>query len=268
MSTPVTAPMTAAALKPSNDSRPAGIDAAEWDLRVQLAAAYRIFDHIGWIELIFNHITVRVPGPEKHVLINPYGLMYSEVTASNLVKIDLDGNVVGPSNFPVNPAGYIIHSAIHAARDDAHCIMHTHTTTGMAVACKAEGLSPTNFYSAIIGDQVAYHDFEGTTTNPDERPRLVASIGEKNYVILRNHGLLSCGRTIPEAFSRLWTLQRACDVQVAATSIPGETIHYDEAIVEQSRKAMADYSDSTTSGNDVFNAMQRIVDAKDPSYRS
>ena len=146
--------------------------------------------------------------------------------------------------------------------------MHTHTTTGMAVACKAEGLSSTNFYAAIIGDQVAYHDFEGTTTNPDEQPRLVASIGEKNYVILRNHGLLSCGRTIPEAFSRLWTLQRACDVQVAATSMPGETIHYDEAVVEQSRKAMADYSDSTTSGNDVFNAMQRVIDAKDPSYRS
>jgi ribulose-5-phosphate 4-epimerase/fuculose-1-phosphate aldolase len=181
-------PMTTAAtaLKPSNDVRPAGIDEAEWALRVQLAAAYRIFDHVGWIELIFNHITMRVPGPETHILINPYGLMYSEVTASNLVKIDLDGNVVGPSNFPINPAGYIIHSALHRAREDAHCIMHTHTTTGMAVACKAEGLTPTNFYSAIIGDGVAYHDFEGTTTNADEQPRLVASIGDKNYVILRS----------------------------------------------------------------------------------
>jgi len=258
----------ATALKPSNDVRPAGIDEAEWALRVQLAAAYRIFDHVGWIELIFNHITMRVPGPETHILINPYGLMYSEVTASNLVKIDLDGNVVGPSNFPINPAGYIIHSALHRAREDAHCIMHTHTTTGMAVACKAEGLTPTNFYSAIIGDGVAYHDFEGTTTNADEQPRLVASIGDKNYVILRNHGLLACGRTIREAFTRLWTLQRACDVQCAAEAIPGETIRYDEAVVAQSRRAMEDYSDSTTSGVDTFNAMQRLIDAKDPSYRT
>jgi len=259
--------MTATALRPTHDARPAAIDEAEWDLRVQLAAAYRIFDHIGWIELIFNHITVRVPGPDKHVLINPYGLMYNEVTASNLVKIDLDGNIVGPSNHPVNPAGYIIHSAIHRAREDAHCIMHTHTTTGMAVACKAEGLTPSNFYAAMIWGGIAYHDFEGITTNPDEQPRLVASLGERNLLILRNHGLLSCGRTIPEAFIRLWTLQRACDVQAAAEAIPGQTIRFDEAVVEQSRKAMDAYPQANASGLDVFEAMQRIVDNKDVGYR-
>lgn len=259
--------MTATALRPSHDARPADIGEAEWELRVQLAAAYRIFDHIGWVELIFNHITVRLPGPDKHVLINPYGLMYSEVTASNLVKIDLDGNIVGPANYPVNPAGYIIHSAIHKAREDAHCIMHTHTTTGMAVACKAEGLTPSNFYAAMLWGGIAYHDFEGITTNPDEQPRLVASLGERNQLILRNHGLLSCGRTIPEAFIRLWTLQRACDVQVAAEAIPGRTIRFDEAVVAQSRKAMEAYPDANASGLDVFEAMQRIVDAKDPDYR-
>src|SRR5215510_12341991 len=167
--------------------------AAEWKLRVDLAACYRIFDHLGWIEMIFNHITVRVPGPEKHFLINPFGLTYREVTASDLVKIDIDGNPVGHNAYPVNPAGFIIHAAIHGNREDAHCVMHTHTTTGIAVACKTAGLSHDNFYGAQLTGRVAYHDFEGVTVHPDEQPRLLASIGDKHLVILRHHGLLALG---------------------------------------------------------------------------
>src|SRR6184192_3792057 len=156
---------------------------AEHKARVELAACYRIFDMLGWTEMIFNHITLRLPGPEHYFLINPYGLWYGEVTASNLVKIDLDGNLIGPSEWPINRAGFVIHSAIHAARDDAHCIMHTHTTAGMAVACKAGGLRDDNFYSAILAGRVGYHAFEGITTEPAEQPRLVASLGRNDVLI-------------------------------------------------------------------------------------
>lgn len=248
-------------------ARPAGIAEEEWALRVQLAAAYRIFDHLGWTELIYNHITVRVPGPERHFLINPYGLMYREVTASNLVKIDLEGNVVGTSPYPVNPAGFIIHSAIHAARADAHCIMHTHTPAGMAVACKAEGLQPTNFYSSIVYGQIAYHDFEGITTFEEEKPRLVASLGDRNLMILRNHGLLTCAPTIPHAFILLWTLQRACDIQVMTDGMAGETIRLSDEVLETSRRSIArDYAGAK--GEADFAALQRLIDEKDPGYRS
>ena len=163
-------------------TRPAHIAPEEWALRVQLAAAYRIFDHLGWTELIYNHITVRVPGAERHFLINPFGLHYSEVTASNLVKIDLAGKIVGESAWPVNPAGFTIHGAIHANIEDAHCVMHTHTTAGMAVACSRGGLSMNNFYSAQLHEKLAYHDFEGITVHADEAPRLLASIGTKPAV--------------------------------------------------------------------------------------
>src|SRR5689334_9162616 len=182
---------------------------AERKARVELAAAYRIFDMLGWVEMIYNHITVRVPGPEHHFLINPFGLMYREVTASNLVKIDLEGRIIGASAWPVNPAGFVIHGAIHAAVPEAHCVMHTHTTAGMAVACKQHGLSLTNFYAAQLYGQIAYHDFEGITVNLEERQRLITNLGSRRQMILRNHGLLSWGETIPEAFVRLWTLQRA-----------------------------------------------------------
>ena len=162
----------------------------EWETRVQLAACYRIFDMLGWTEMIFNHISLRVPGPDRHFLINPFGLWYREVTASNLVKIDVEGNPVDSSQWPINRAGFVLHSAIHAARADTHCIMHTHTTAGMAIACQRDGLSPDNFYSALIQDQIAYHDFEGVTVRDDEKPRLVASLGDKNILILRSHGLV------------------------------------------------------------------------------
>ena len=155
--------------------RQGGTSREEWDARVELAACYRIFEMLGWTEMIFNHITLRVPGPQRHFLINPYGLWYREVTASNLVKIDLDGNLICPSEWPINRAGFVIHSAIHAARDDAHCIMHTHTTARMAIACQRDGLAPDNFYSALMYGQVAYHAFEGVTVRDDEKARLVHS---------------------------------------------------------------------------------------------
>ncbi len=195
---------------------PLAMSDAEWHLREQLAACCRIFDRLGWTEAIFNHITLRVPGPERVFLINPFGLHYREVTAANLVAVDIDGHPVRPAEHPVNRAGFVTHSAIHGAIDGAHCVMHTHTTTGMAVASGHEGLSHDTFYGAQLSGRVAYHEFEGITVNPDERSRMLASIGDKRCVILRNHGLLSWGADIAEAFLWLWTLQRACDVQVAA----------------------------------------------------
>ena len=244
---------------------------SEAELREELAACYRIFDMLGWTELIFNHITAKVPGPEEHFLINPYGLMYSEVTASNLVKIDLDGNVIGNSDWPVNQAGYIIHSAVHRAREDVHCIMHTHTTSGLAVACLEDGLTQTNFYSAFLHDKIAYHDFEGVTTRDDECPRLVASLADKNLMILRSHGLLSCGTSIPDAFQRLWTLQRACDVQVAAASAAatgGGVLPVPEAAARYSSDAWEDESNHSVQVRGViFAALRRRLDAKDQSYK-
>jgi ribulose-5-phosphate 4-epimerase/fuculose-1-phosphate aldolase len=237
---------------------------AERAARVQLAAAYRVFDHLGWTEMIFNHITLRVPGDERFFLINPFGLHYREITASNLVLIDLEGNPVRETPWPVNRAGFVIHSAIHEHLEQAHCVMHTHTTTGMAVACLAEGLSPTNFYAAQLQGRVAYHDFEGVTVDAGEKAQLVASIGERQAVILRNHGLLTWGRSVPEAFLWLWTLQRACDVQIAS-SAAGALNPIGRAAIERSVRESGPGEPRTC--EDVFAAMQRIVDAKDPSYR-
>jgi ribulose-5-phosphate 4-epimerase/fuculose-1-phosphate aldolase len=246
-------------------AEPIALSDAEWHARVQLAACYRIFDHLGWTEMIFNHITLRVPGAGKHFLINPFGLHYREVTASNLVLIDIDGNPLRASDWPVNLAGFTTHSAIHAAIDSAHCVMHTHTTTGMAVASLKEGLSPTNFYAAQLQGGVAYHDFEGITVEPDEKVRLVHDIGAKRAVILRNHGLLTWGPTVPEAFMLLWTLQRACDVQVA-TAAAGVPNPIPEKVFEQTVRESGPGEKRVC--DDVFAAMQRMVDAKDPSYKN
>ena len=237
---------------------------AERAARVQLAACYRVFDHLGWTELIFNHISVRVPGPEKAFLINPFGLHYREVTASSLVLIDIEGNPLRDSQWPVNRAGFVIHSAIHEAIPEAHCVMHTHTTTGLAVACLKEGLSPTNFYAAQLHENVAYHEFEGITVEPDEKQRLVRSIGSKRALILRNHGLLAWGPSLPEAFLMLWTLQRACDVQIAS-SAAGALNAIRPEVFERMVRDSGPGEKRTC--DDVFSAMQRIVDAKDPSYR-
>jgi ribulose-5-phosphate 4-epimerase/fuculose-1-phosphate aldolase len=240
------------------------IGQAETEARVQLAAAYRVFDMLGWTEMIFNHITLRVPGGEKLFLINPFGLHYREITASSLVLIDIEGNPVRESKWPVNRAGFVIHSAIHGALADAHCVMHTHTTTGMAVACLKDGLSPTNFYAAQLHGGVAYHDFEGITVEESEKTRLVASIGDKRAVILRNHGLLAWGPSVPEAFMTLWTMQRACDVQIASSSAGALNPIGPEVFAQTVRESGPGEKRTC---EDVFAAMQRIVDAKDPSYR-
>jgi ribulose-5-phosphate 4-epimerase/fuculose-1-phosphate aldolase len=240
----------------------------EWEARIQLAACYRIFDMLGWTEMIFNHITLRVPGPARHFLINPYGLWYREVTASNLVKIDLDGNVIGPSEWPVNRAGFVIHSAIHAAREDAHCIMHTHTTAGMAVACQRDGLASDNFYSALMHGHVAYHDFEGVTVRDDEKPRLVRSLGAKSYFILRNHGLLVCGRTVPEAFLRMWTIERACQIQQAAQATGRPLIELPADVLDRTSNMPRQLEPGDPTDRRLFAALLRRVDAIDQSYRT
>ncbi len=238
---------------------------AERDARVQLAACYRIFNHLGWVEMIFNHITLRVPGPEKLFLINPFGLHYSEITASSLILIDLEGNPQRETKWPVNRAGFVIHSTLHGAIADVNCVMHTHTTTGMAVACLKDGLSPTNFYAAQLHGGVAYHDFEGITVEEGEKARLVASIGQKKAVILRNHGLLAWGPSVAEAFMTLWTLQRACDVQVAASSAGALNPIASDVFAQTVRESGPGEKRTC---EDVFAAMQRLVDAKDPSYRN
>jgi ribulose-5-phosphate 4-epimerase/fuculose-1-phosphate aldolase len=243
----------------------------EWRQRLQLAACYRIFDLLGWTEMIYNHITVRLPdsvtGGEKQFLINPFGLHYSEVTASNLLKIDVKGNKLDDSPWPVNPAGFTVHSAIHEGIEDAHCVMHTHTTAGLAVACTQDGLAQNNFYSAQLHGLVAYHDFEGITIRAEEAPRLLKNIGDKPAVILRNHGLLAWGRTLPLAFVRLWTLQRACEVQVAQAAL-GPAIPVPEAIARQTAADSFQWDPRFGAGQDVFDALVRRVDRLDSSYKS
>ena len=238
----------------------------ERTLRVQLAACYRVFHLLGWTELIYNHITVRIPGPERHFLINPFGLHYSEVKASNLVKIDLEGRVIGDSTWPVNPAGFVLHSAIHQGIEGAHCVMHTHTTAGCAVACSQAGLSMDNFYSAQLHDRVAYHDFEGITVHADEGPRVIRSIGQRPAVILRNHGLLAWGDTLPYTFAVLWTLQRACEIQVAGATL-GPTVPIPEAVQRKASQDALQFDPRRGGGRDVFAALVRMADRVDASYR-
>jgi ribulose-5-phosphate 4-epimerase/fuculose-1-phosphate aldolase len=238
---------------------------AERAARVELAACYRVFDMLGWTEMIFNHITLRVPGPEPRFLINPFGLHYREVTASSLVLIDLEGNILRESRWPVNKAGFVIHSAIHGALPHAHCVMHTHTTTGVAISCLKDGLSSDNFYGAMLHGRVAYHELEGVTVDLAERESLVRDLGEREVMILRNHGLLAWGSSVAEAYLRLWTLQRACDVQVAAASAGGELNRVRPEVVERMLQESGPGEKRTC--EDVFAAMVRLVDARDPSYR-
>ncbi|MCW5773243.1 MAG: class II aldolase/adducin family protein [Rhodospirillaceae bacterium] len=191
---------------------------AEWRARVDLAAFYRLVHHYGMSMLVFNHITARAPGPEHHFLINEYGLSYEEVTPANLVKVDLDGNVVDGTGREINPAGYIIHSCIHRARKDVACVVHTHSRAGVAVSCLKEGLVPLNQEALQFHGRIAYHDYEGMAVYEDEQKRLVANLGDKDVMILRNHGLLATGRTIAEAFRRIYYLEIACRLQLDVLS--------------------------------------------------
>jgi ribulose-5-phosphate 4-epimerase/fuculose-1-phosphate aldolase len=239
--------------------------------RVELAACYRIFAMLGWAEMIYNHITVRLPdsvtGGERQFLINPFGQHYSEVTASGLLKIDITGRKLDDSPWPVNPAGFTIHAAIHAHVPQAHCVMHTHTTSGLAVACTQGGLAQNNFYSAQLHELVAYHDFEGITIHADEAPRLLASMGDKPLMLLRNHGLLACGATLPLTFVRLWTLQRACEVQVAQAAL-GAAIPVPEAVARRTTQDALQFDAQFGAGQDVFDAMTRLVERLDASYKN
>lgn len=242
-------------------ARPAQMGEGEWKARLELAACYRVFAFLGWTELIFNHITVRVPpdgSDARHYLINPFGLHYSEVTATNLIKVGIDGEPVDPTPYSVNRAGFVIHSAIHGRRDDAHCIMHIHTTAGMAVACKEAGLSYDNFYAAQLWSDVAYHDYEGVTTRTDEQERLVQSLGERHCLILRNHGLLACEESLPVAFFLMWTLNRACEIQMAAGAIPGPNrMPSGEAVTASSHRLHRSVDPQGQVQQKVFDAMVR-----------
>ena len=245
----------------------------ERQLRVQLAAAYRMIDHFGWSELIWTHTTARVPGPEHHFLINAYGYRFDEVTASNLVKVDLDGQIIGDPNQEINPAGFVIHSAIHMMRHDVGCVMHTHTLAGMAVAALECGLLPISMYALGYDDAVAYHDFEGPSLDLEERARLGADLGERNVLILRNHGLLTCGETVAQAFVRMYRLERACQVQLAAQATGGKLVMPPAEVRAVSRErsdvfllAEGDRGYSRNP-NPEFAALMRLMDKKDATYR-
>jgi ribulose-5-phosphate 4-epimerase/fuculose-1-phosphate aldolase len=201
------------------------VSEAEWQARVDLAAAYRLVALNGWDDLIFTHISARVPGSEHHFLLNPYGMMFEEVTASSLVKIDLNGNKVSNSPHFINPAGFTIHSAVHAAREDALCVMHLHTDYGIAVSAQEQGLLPISQQAMFPLGSLAYHDYEGLALNEDEKPRLVTDLGDKNYMMLRNHGLLTVGESAAEAFLSMYILERACRIQILAQS-GGGALHY------------------------------------------
>ncbi len=246
--------------------RPHDCSDAEWQARQQLAACYRLFNHLGWTELIYNHISLRVPGPERHFLINPFGLHYSEVCASNLVKVDLSGKVLSDSRWGVNAAGFTPHATLHANVPNAHCVMHTHTTAGMAVASSAAGLTITSFYAAQLGGRVAYHDFEGITVHADEGARLLVNIGNKPAVILRNHGLLAWGPSVPSAFYTLWILQRSCEIQIAGANL-GPAIPIPPEIQQRCQVDAARVNPDPDFGRETFDGMVRVIDRIDPSWR-
>ncbi|PPE74105.1 class II aldolase [Solimonas fluminis] len=212
------------------------VSAEEWALRVNLAAAYRLVALYGWDDLVFTHISARVPGPEDHFLINPYGFMFEEITASSLVKIDLQGRKVMDSPHPVNPAGFTIHSAIHAARHDIQCVMHTHSLNGVAVSAQKDGVLPISQQSLFVLSSLAYHDYEGVALNEDEKPRLVRDLGDKVFYMLRNHGLLTLGNTIADAFLQMYIFEAACMIQVRAQAGGGELIPIAKPILEGIQK--------------------------------
>jgi ribulose-5-phosphate 4-epimerase/fuculose-1-phosphate aldolase len=236
---------------------PSTMSAEEWRLRYELAACYRLIAFLGWSEMIYNHITLRVPADEPQYLINPFGLNYTEVTARNLVKINTKGEVLDGSKYPVNRAGFVIHSAVHAARPDAHCVMHTHTTAGVAVACKDGGLRADNFYSAMLYGQVAYHEFEGITTNTDECPRLVKSLADKPVMILRNHGLLVAGPQVPETMRLMYTVQRACEVQLASDSMAGPNRPVSQQVLDTIPAQLEGMGGENRKGQMFFDALLR-----------
>lgn len=239
----------------------------EWQARVDLAACYRLVADFGWDDLIFTHITVRVPGTEDQFLINPYGLMFDEITASSLVKIDINGNKLDESPYPVNPAGFTIHSAIHAHRHDAQCVLHVHSINGVAVSAQKEGLLPLSQQSIFVCSSLAYHDYEGVALRDDEKPRLVADLGDKNYLMLRNHGLLTLGKTVADAFVNMYIFEAACMIQVRAQAGGGELIRIPSSILSTAQ-SQAKTVTKSAGGMLAWPGLLRRLDRKDPSFRT
>jgi ribulose-5-phosphate 4-epimerase/fuculose-1-phosphate aldolase len=239
----------------------------EWAARVDLAACYRACAMFGWEDLVFTHISLRVPGQENQFLINPYGVFFDEISASSLVKIDLEGNKVEESPFPVNAAGFIIHSAIHEGRHDAKCVLHTHTFNGVAVAAQHGGLLPLSQHSLGVLADLAYHDYEGPALNADEKPRLVADLGTAHNLILRNHGLLTVGETVADAFVHMYYLESSCDIQVRAQAGGGELIHIRKEILETAYGTMQRGGGAGSRASRlVWPGILRKLERLDPSY--
>ena len=241
------------------------VSAEEWALRVDLAAAYRLVAAYGWSDLVFTHISARIAGPEHHFLINPYGLMFDEITASSLVLIDLQCNKLRESPFPVNPAGFTIHSCIHEVRDDAGCVLHTHSRAGVGVSAQKCGVLPLSQQSTLVLNSIAYHDYEGIALNPEEKPRLQASLGQANFLMLRNHGLLTVGRTIPDAFLNMYTFENTCRIQVDALAGGVEPNLIPAGPIEANRKV----GKSATAGLGAmlaWPALLRKLDRENPGY--
>lgn len=242
------------------------VSAEEWATRVDLAACYRLIAHFGWDDLVFTHISARVPGTHDF-LINPYGLMFEEVTASNLVRVDLAGNKTLPSPYEINPAGYTIHSAIHEVREDAGCVLHLHTMEGIAVSAQKQGLLPVSQQASFIIISLSYHEYEGLALNPDEKARLQADLGNTYHMILRNHGLLTLGRTISDAFMSMYSLQRSCEIQIMAQAGGNqELVNIPRAVLA----TVPEYLRLVTRGAGtgiVWPALLRKMDRLDASYR-
>ena len=238
----------------------------EWQVRVNLAACYRIIAMYGWDDLVFTHISARVPGPDEHFLINAYGMLFEEMTASSLVKVDLAGEIVLDTDHVINPAGFTIHSAVHAARDDAGCVLHTHTRSGVAVSAQADGLLPISQISLLPIATLGYHDYEGIALNEDEKPRLVADLGTSNFLILRNHGLLTVGQSIPDAFLFMYALETACQIQLAAQSGGGALTEVNPAIVA-GIQAQVEMVTKGMGGELAWPGLLRKLDRRDPSFR-
>jgi len=242
------------------------VSEAEWALRVDLAACYRLVAQFGWDDLIFTHISARVRGPEHHFLINPYGMLFDEITASSLIKVDLDGRKVLDSPYDVNPAGFTIHSAIHAARDDAHCVLHVHSINGIAVSAQEEGLRPLSQHSIFVAASLAYHDYEGVALNDDEKPRLVRDLGDKTFLMLRNHGLLTVGATVADAFTSMYLFEASCMIQVRAQSGGGTLVEIGPEIVAGAGAQWRRVT-KASGGQLAWPALLRRLDRADPGFR-
>jgi ribulose-5-phosphate 4-epimerase/fuculose-1-phosphate aldolase len=250
----------------ANQRVAAGADAAEWEVRVNLAAAYRLIALYGWDDLVFTHISARVPGPEHHFLINPYGMMFEEITASSLIEVDLGGNKVSNSPYEINPAGFTIHSCIHAARDEVGCVVHIHSLNGIAVSAQRDGLLPISQQSLFVLASLGYHDYEGVALDPGEQPRLVNDLGEKNFLMLRNHGLLTVGTTIADAFLSMYLFEAACTIQLRAQSGGKELLPIPAPILAGIRAASAKVTRGL-GGALVWPGLLRKLDRANPGYR-